>query len=125
MQLYHDIIMDHYRTPRNKGVLTTPDIASRMHNPSCGDSVAICGLVKQGIIEQLLFDGTGCVLSQASASLLTTQVQGRSLDEISILDAETFIATIGIPVGPIRRKCVLLALDALKQAVADYTATLE
>jgi len=120
MQLYQERVMDHYRNPRNRGELATPDFSSDLHNPSCGDSIVIQATIKDGILANIAFEGNGCVISQAAASLLTEAIKEKSLDEIRSFTPDHLIALLGIPLGPTRLKCALLALDALKAGIARY-----
>lgn len=120
MNLYQDVLTDHYRNPRNRGVLEHPDFTSGEDNPSCGDSVSMYGRVKDGRLIEVSFQGTGCVISQAAASLLTQAVLGKSLDDIMKLDAAFMRTLVGIELGPTRVRCALLALEALQKGIREY-----
>lgn len=112
--LYQEVIIDHYRNPRNKGTLVNPDFASKQHNPSCGDSISWQARVIEGRIVELGFEGAGCVISQATASLLSEYVLNKLISEVNSLDSAFILSLIKIPLGPTRLKCALLSLDALK-----------
>lgn len=114
MHAYHAILMDHYQHPRNRGRLESPTFESGEHNPSCGDSVIIFGRVSDNRVIALAFEGKGCVISQAAASLLTEAAINKTTEEIIALDAAWMMELIGIELGPIRMKCALLSLEALK-----------
>jgi len=118
--LYQEVLMDHYRHPRNKGKLAHSNFKSGHFNPSCGDKVAIEGRIKGNIIADLAFEGTGCVISLATASMLTEQVKNKSLSHIHELDKEFILGMIGMPLGPTRLKCALLPLQALKAGIQQY-----
>lgn len=120
MTLYQDILIDHYRSPRNRGALEHPDFTSGEDNPSCGDSVSMYGRVKDGILTEVSFEGKGCVISQAAASMLTEKVKGKSLTEIMTLDAAFMRNLVGIELGPTRVRCALLALEALHKGIQEY-----
>lgn len=120
MNLYQDILLDHYRNPRNRGVLELPDFTSGEDNPSCGDSVNMYGRVQDGRLIEVSFQGTGCVISQAAASLLTQAVLGQSLNDIMKLDAAFMRTLVGIELGPTRVRCALLALEALQKGIREY-----
>ncbi|MGE0207108.1 MAG: iron-sulfur cluster assembly scaffold protein [Candidatus Babeliales bacterium] len=120
LNLYREILMDHYRHPRNKGRLSEPSFSSAEHNPSCGDSVLFDGKVVDDVLTQVSFEGKGCVISQATASLLTQTVQGKKLEEILGLDKEAVLALVGMDLGPTRLGCALLPLQALQQGVRMY-----
>lgn len=113
MNIYQDRLMDYYRYPRNRGTLATPDFSSDEHNPSCGDSVCMQGIIKDGIIMQIVFDGRGCVISQAAASMLAEQCIGKTFHEVLLLTPTFMIELVGIELGPTRLKCALLSLQAL------------
>jgi len=120
VNLYQDALIDHYRNPRNRGILEHADFKSGEDNPSCGDSVQLYGRVKDGRLVAVSFEGTGCVISQAAASMLTQKVLGQDLHEIMKLDADFMRALVGIELGPTRVRCALLALEALQKGVREY-----
>lgn len=115
--VYQAQLLDHYRNPRNKGMVSQADFASDEFNPSCGDRVAMSGTVKNNTVNLLGFDGSGCVISQATASLLTGHCVGKSVADIMAINAQAVIALIGISLGPIRLKCALLPLQALHNGI--------
>ena len=75
--LYKEVILDHYQNPRNKGRLAKPDVATRGHNPLCGDRLTVWLQMKDDLIEDVAFQGSGCAISRASASLMTVAVKGK------------------------------------------------
>lgn len=115
--LYREIILDHYRHPRNKGVLDPHDYSAQDVNPLCGDELRIDMRVKDGKVDEIKFSGRGCAVSQASASILTEMVEGMTLDEVKALTKDDLLEEIGIPVSPARLKCALLSLKVLKSGV--------
>ncbi len=121
MELYKEQLLDHYKNPRNTGKLENPDFSSGMVNPSCGDSLMMQGIVKEGILDQIKFTGTGCVISQATASMLTQMVKGKSLESIQKLEAQDMLDLLHISLGPLRIQCALLSLQALKKGLLAYT----
>jgi nitrogen fixation NifU-like protein len=112
--LYREAILDHYKHPRRKGHLAQADISYHDHNPFCGDEITIELKVEEGKVVDASFDGRGCAISQASASMLMEEIVGMSLDELKALDKEYMLDLLGIEIGPVRLKCALLALKALK-----------
>jgi nitrogen fixation protein NifU and related proteins len=112
--LYREAILDHYKHPRHKGHLDQPDIKRHDHNPLCGDEITIELRVAGGKVVDAAFDGRGCAISQATASMLMEEVIGKSLDEIKQLDKEYILDLLGIEIGPVRLKCALLSLKVLK-----------
>jgi len=114
--MYRDYILDHYRNPRNAGEL--PNATNTYHdtNPLCGDEITMALRIADGRLEDVRFVGKGCAISQASASILTEEIKGKSLDEIRAIDRQHVLENLGIPISPARIKCALLGLKALKGA---------
>lgn len=112
--LYRDQIIDHYQNPRNHGTLEHPDISYEEDNPVCGDHIRIDLKLDDGKVAQARFEGHGCSISQASASMLTESIIGKSLDEVRQIGKEQILEMLGIPLGPVRLKCALLSLKVLK-----------
>ncbi len=112
--IYREIILDHYRNPRNKGTLDPHDFSYEDVNPLCGDEVRIDVRVKDDKVDEIAFSGRGCAVSQASASILMEMVEGKSLDEVKAITRDDLLDEIGIPVSPARLKCALLGLKVLK-----------
>ena len=119
-QLYQEILMDHYRYPRNGGTLDKPDFLTDSVNPSCGDSVTFCGTISLGTLKEVKFQGKGCVISQAAASLLTERVKNSKLVDIRALDVHTMQLLLGMQLGPTRLRCALLPLEALQKGIHEY-----
>lgn len=112
--LYRDNIIDHYQNPRNYGTLDQPDISHEDSNPVCGDELRIDLKIDQGRVVEARFQGHGCSISQASASMLTEEIIGKTLDEVKLIDKQYLLDLLGIPLGPVRLKCALLSLKVLK-----------
>ncbi len=114
-EMYQEAILDHYRNPRNVGELKDADISARGDNPLCGDEVAIyLKLDDDGRVAEVKFQGKGCAISQASASMLTVSLKGKTLDEIKKIDKERILQILGIPISPVRLKCAILPLEVLR-----------
>jgi nitrogen fixation NifU-like protein len=133
-ELYKEIILDHYKSPRNKREL--PDAAFRGsgNNPLCGDEITVFANVEDGKVTELTYQGAGCSISQSSASMMTEAVQGQTVDEAKELagqfrsmmageldpDEATFgdlVALKGVVKYPIRIKCAVLAWDTFQEAL--------
>ena len=112
--LYRDNIIDHYQNPRNYGTLEHPDISYEDSNPVCGDEIRIDLQVQGGKVADARFSGHGCSISQASASMLTEEIIGKTLEEVRQIDKQYLLDMLGIPLGPVRLKCALLSLKVLK-----------
>ena len=123
MALYHQLLTDHYHNPRNKGFLVDPDFDSGQYNPSCGDKIRIQGIVNEDRVEAVRFDGAGCILSQAAASLLAEYAQGKMIDHLLSLDKNLMLSMLQINLGPTRQTCVLLALNALQDGLRSVECT--
>ena len=136
--LYREVILDHYQNPRNRGQLESPDVATRGHNPLCGDEVMLSMQVDGDAVRDIAVAGRGCSISQASASMMTESVKGHSLEDAEGLaeafkavmtgdadpatldSAEDLQALQGVKRFPVRIKCALLPWTALEEAVDLY-----
>jgi len=116
--LYRDFILDHYRNPRNAGTLESPDATFEDVNPLCGDKIRMDVKLHDGVVSDVKFCGRGCAISQASASLLTEEIKGKTLNEINKMSKEDVLANLGITISAARLKCALLGLKVLKEALA-------
>ncbi len=137
--LYREIILDHYRTPRNRGELEPPAVSVEGHNPLCGDEIRIYLDVKDGVVTDVKFGGSGCSISQSSASMMTNAVKGKSVDDVKAIvrkfkhmmtvdDDETPVdediklgdleALQGVVKFPVRIKCATLSWNTLVDALA-------
>lgn len=113
-QLYREAILDHYKHPRRKGHIDAPDIHYHDTNPFCGDEITIELKVADGVVVDAAFDGRGCAISQASASMMMEEIVGMSVDDLKGWGKEEILELLGIEIGPVRLKCALLPLKALK-----------
>ena len=135
--LYQEMILDHYRRPRNKGTLERADASVEVKNPLCGDEIGLQVAFDGDSVSDLRFSGRGCSISQASASMMTQLVKGKSTEEIGAIrkhfrdlmlgnptaadDAQlgSLRALSGVARFPARVKCALLAWNALESALAE------
>jgi nitrogen fixation protein NifU and related proteins len=115
--IYREIILDHYKNPRNKGTLDPHDYSYEDVNPLCGDEIRVDVRVKDDHVSEIAFSGRGCAVSQASASILMEMVEGKSLDDVKAITKDDLLEEIGIPVSPARLKCALLGLKVLKAGI--------
>jgi len=116
-ELYLEHILDHYRNPRNYGKLDDATVKHTDTNIPCGDELTYYLKIEDNKISKVGFIGQGCVLSMASASILSEKIKNMEIDEINKLDEEYIYNILGIRPGPARSKCVLLSLKVLKKAV--------
>jgi nitrogen fixation NifU-like protein len=120
--LYRDYILEHYRHPHNFGVLETPTASYEGSNPLCGDRITMMLGVSDGVVREVAFTGRGCAISQASASLLTDEIKGKTVAEVEKLTPDDLLELIGVEISPARLKCALLSLDTVAHALADDAA---
>jgi len=116
---YEQDLINHYRHSPYKGELEHYSFASQAYNPSCGDSISFQVLVKDDLITAIRFQGVGCVISQAAASLLCEQVCGKPLSVVMNISSDDMLALIKIPLGPTRSRCAFLALEALQSGMRE------
>ena len=117
-EIYQEHILDHYEDPFHRGSLPTATHAHRDKNPLCGDVVKIeLQLGNNDTIDDIYFDGEGCCISQAAASMLIERILGRPREEVKRFSAPEMLALFGARLTPNRQKCCLLAWRALQTAI--------
>ena len=131
-ELYTQIIMDHYRRPRNRGALARADVEEHLLNPLCGDEVTVYANFRDGKVTEAKFEGRGCSISQASASMMTERLLGKSREEAeaeierfktmmvgkeAFPETEDLVALKGVIQYPSRIKCATLAWTALQKGL--------
>lgn len=133
--LFQELILDHYRKPRNKGELDPSSVEVHMRNPTCGDEIRLQLLLEDGTVRDARFQGEGCSISQASVSMMTGLVKNQTIEQARAL-AEGFTRMMhgdpeaardrtlgdlrslaGVSKFPVRVKCALLGFDALQEAI--------
>lgn len=133
--LYQELILDHYKSPRNKGALEGATASAHLHNPTCGDEIFLQLIVEDGRITEVRFSGQGCSISQASVSMMTQRLKGKTLEEAHALtgrftemlhgDADAakeralgdLRALAGVSKFPVRVRCAMLGWNALQEAL--------
>ena len=121
--MYQENILDHYENPYNRGSLPQPTLEFRGLNPLCGDEVCIQAcLDPQGRLEKVCFEGEGCVISLAAASMLMEAVEGKTLEEVKGMDRQDMLDLVGITLTTMRVKCAMLPLRTLGKAIHQYEA---
>lgn len=118
---YRENILDHYKNPRNSGHVEHPAATAEGVNPLCGDELAVELEVSDGVVTDVRFNGRGCAISQAAASMLSETIKGRPLDELSTVGKDDVLDELGIPLSPIRLKCAMLSVGVLKVALNQLT----
>ncbi len=134
-ELYKEVILEHYKNPRNKRDLPGAPISCSRNNPLCGDEITIHAQLDDGRVAEVTFEGQGCSISQASASMMTEAVTGRTVDDAEGLTTNfrsmmegafdpgedefgDLVALKGVVKYPVRIKCAVLAWDVLQEALA-------
>jgi nitrogen fixation protein NifU and related proteins len=139
--LYREIILDHYRTPRNRGELPAPAIKAEGFNPLCGDEITVYLDVEDGVVKDIKISGQGCSISQASSSLMSAAVKGKTIDEaretiltfkrlmgleeavddepVDLRKLGEIAALAGVVKFPVRIKCATLAWNTLTEALTE------
>ncbi len=134
--LYQEIILEHYKQPKNQGTVENANVQVEGRNPFCGDEIKLTLLVKDNVVQDVKFSGSGCAISQASASVMTEHIKGKSVEEVKELfqDFSTMVrgespdhphidemdelaAFQGVSAYPTRVKCAMLAWNAIKDGI--------
>lgn len=142
--LYREVILDHFRTPKNRGKLPNANTQADGMNPLCGDQLTMTALVSDNKLEDIRFEGHGCAISQSAASMLTALMKGKSLDDIKLLsqtyknmfgvheksedpknkfsldDLGDLISLEGVKKYPVRIKCALLSANTLLESLQKF-----
>jgi nitrogen fixation NifU-like protein len=122
--MYGEVIIDHYRHPRNQGSLDNPDIAHEELNPLCGDRVRIeLALAADGSVRAARFRGDLCMIAQAASSLLTEMITGAALDQIADFPEAKLLEALHAEIRPARMNCALLPLTVLRAGVRLFCAS--
>ncbi|MBN2016127.1 iron-sulfur cluster assembly scaffold protein [Candidatus Dojkabacteria bacterium] len=117
MDLYKKEILDHYKNPRNFGKIKTEAKSTHGENPSCGDSINMDIVFKQGRIENIKFSGDGCAIAIAAASMLTEKVKGMKIVDVADIGFQDIQKLLGVEVSHSRKNCAILALNVLRKMV--------
>jgi nitrogen fixation protein NifU and related proteins len=115
--IYKENILDHYKNPHNKGTLEKADVIFTENNPVCGDVITINLKISDGKVADSRFNGTGCAISQAAASMLTDHIKGMDITKVKNLKREDVVQLLGIEIGIVRTKCATLSLVAIRNGI--------
>lgn len=120
MDVYREIILDHYKHPHNFGHLKHPSAAGTLFNSACGDKITMeIAIDEKGNVRDIRFSGEGCAISQASASMLTDMVKGKTTKEIMKLTSADVFSLLETELTASRVKCAVLPLEVLQKTVAS------
>ncbi|HLC68256.1 MAG TPA: SUF system NifU family Fe-S cluster assembly protein [Candidatus Bilamarchaeaceae archaeon] len=119
--MYREFILELYKNPINFGKLEDADLHAESYNPLCGDKVEMYVKLTNGKVSDVKFDGSGCAISQASASLLTEEIKGKTTEQLKAMAKEDILRILQIDLSknPSRLKCALLSLETLKKALVS------
>ncbi|EJN59827.1 nitrogen fixation protein NifU [Halogranum rubrum] len=125
--MYRQQILDHYKNPRNYGEMEDPTFSHVGENPSCGDTIKMdVRLEDDGdTIEYVAFSGDGCAISQASASMLSQQLPGKTLSELKEMDRDDIVDMLGVDISPMRIKCAVLAEKVAQDGAKIYQGEID
>src|SRR5262249_43530930 len=118
--LYSNVLLDHFRHPRNYGSLDAPDISNEQFNPLCGDRIRLELKLEHSTVNEARFKGDGCAISMAATSLLTELVLGKDIEELTNFPDEQLISAFESNIQPARLQCALLPLQALREGLKNY-----
>ena len=118
--LYSDVLLDHFRRPRNFGSIVDPDISNEQFNPVCGDRIRIELKLNGSIVSDARFKGDACAISTAAASLLTELVIGEDVGKLANISDARLISALESEIRPARLQCALLPLQALREGLKNY-----
>ena len=117
--VYREQLMEHYKNPQNKGELDDPSKQTAKKNPLCGDVIKMQLKINKGIIEDIKFNADACAVTVASASILSEEVKGKSIEEVKKMKKEDLLDMMGVELTTSRVKCATLALEALQGMLED------
>ncbi len=117
MEMYSEAVLRYYEMPPNKSKIQGATHSARLDNPLCGDEITVFLKINNGIVEKASFEGQGCAISQASASMLLESIEGKSISDVKKNKEQDVLDMIGGKISPARLKCVFLCLEALKKAL--------
>ena len=120
MDMYAEELIANYEHPLNKGAIKNATASMHEENISCGDKITLYLLVEKEVIKDVKFEGSGCVISMGTASMLTEALKGKKVSELEKMDKEYLLKLISIDPGPVRLHCATLSLRAAKKAIFKY-----
>ncbi|MEM0201291.1 MAG: iron-sulfur cluster assembly scaffold protein [Candidatus Micrarchaeaceae archaeon] len=120
LDMYAEGLLQSYEHPINRGIIEKPEIERHEENISCGDKITVYLKIKNNKIEDIKFDGTGCVISMGSTDILINELKGKDINELEKFKKEQLLKILGIDPGPVRMHCATLSLRAIKKGIFEY-----
>lgn len=117
MDIYREELIDHYQNPRNYGAIIDANVTIELENVSCGDRIQMWVKTENGIIKDIGFEGEGCAVAIASASILSEYAKGKTIDELISLQLEDFLKLLKVELTISRIKCASLSIETLQKAL--------
>jgi nitrogen fixation NifU-like protein len=117
--IYREHIIDHFRHPRNKRKMEHYSGHARQLNPLCGDVIETFVKIDHGTLKEITFEGKGCAISQATMSMLTSELKDKSVAHVRSLSRDDIVLMLNIPIGPVRMKCAMLGLRTVQLAIEE------
>ena len=117
--MYKEELLEHYKHPQNQGKIEDADVEYKDFNPVCGDEIKVFMKINE-TVEDIKFEGTGCAISQAAASILTEHLKKKQLDAVKKMSSEDMLELLPIKLNHLRMKCGLLALKAIQKGLLIY-----
>lgn len=119
--IYREQLMEHYKNPQNKGMIDDPTLQTDKKNPMCGDMISLQVKIDDGKIKDIKFNANACAVTVASASILTEEVIGKTIDEVKSFTKERLLDLLGVELTTSRIKCAVLALEALQEMLEGFS----
>lgn len=116
---YNDLMLDHSKNPRNFGRLENPDLSHEESNSLCGDRIRIDAVIEDNRIKDIMFEGRGCAISIAAASILTEMLKGKTVEECNSISDDQLIRTLEVPIKKTRMSCALLGLKVFRKLLSQ------
>jgi len=118
--MYKENIIDHYKNPHNHGTIENADIKFTENNPLCGDVITVNLKVNGHVVDDVKFISQGCAISTAATSMLTDEIKGKQIEEVKKFSRDDVVDMLGIEIGPVRTKCAVLGLVAVKEGIKQF-----
>lgn len=120
LDMYAEELIYNYEHQKNRGTIDKPTLKMHEENISCGDKITVYLKIEEGKVRDVKYEGSGCVISMGTSSILTDELKGKSLSEIEAYGKEKLLGLINVDPGPVRMHCATLSLRAIRKAVLDY-----